>query len=131
MIYTVMGSLFIIIFGIEIGYTAWMGESGGWIETEPLQGHPVRFNLTGHIIPVTEMNEYIDGSLSPAEHDLPIPNIFVDSKFKHNAIAFMAFINVGKLFFISVLRNNLNNHFSIIKLLFLLWVHYQHGMVLK
>lgn len=53
MVYTTIGSLFVIIFGMEIGIrTLWMGEGDGWVEPEPLQGHPVRFNLTGHIVPV-------------------------------------------------------------------------------
>lgn len=53
MIYTTIGTLFIIVFGIGIAYNVWwLGDGEGWNETVPLEGHPVRFNLTGHIIPV-------------------------------------------------------------------------------
>lgn len=52
MLYTTLGTLFIIIFGAEIGYNVLLGDSEGWSETEPLEGHPIRFNLSGHIIPV-------------------------------------------------------------------------------
>lgn len=53
MLYTALGTLFILLFGIEIGYNAlWLGDGEGWSETEPLEGHPIRFNLSGHIIPV-------------------------------------------------------------------------------
>lgn len=53
MVYTTIGTLFIILFGAEIGYNAlWLGDGEGWLETEPLEGHPIRFNLSGHIIPV-------------------------------------------------------------------------------
>lgn len=55
MLYTTIGSLFIIIFGIEIGYNAlWLGDGEGWHETEPLKGHPIKFNLSGHIIPMVK-----------------------------------------------------------------------------
>ena len=59
-----------MLFGIEIGYEVlWMGDGGGWqeIEEEKLQGNPVKFNLTGHIIPVTEV-EYSEVGIPPAKH---------------------------------------------------------------
>lgn len=53
MLYTAIGSLFLIIFGVEIAYhIVWLGPEDGWVEVEPLHGHPVKYNLTGHIIPV-------------------------------------------------------------------------------
>lgn len=56
MVYTTIGTLFIILFGAEIGYNAlWLGDGEGWLETEPLEGHPIRFNLSGHIIPVVNL----------------------------------------------------------------------------
>lgn len=55
MLYTVIGSLFLIIFGIEIAYNIiWVNDDEGWIETEPLEGHPITYNLTGHIVPIVK-----------------------------------------------------------------------------
>lgn len=52
MFYTVLGSLFLIIFGVEIAYSVlWLNDEE-WIETEPLEGHPVTYNSTGHIVPI-------------------------------------------------------------------------------
>lgn len=93
MVYTAIGTLFIMVFGIEIGYNALLSDEG-WMETEPLQGSPVKFNLTGHAIPVTEINEYSDDGIIAAEHDLPVPHEFGNNPAKHRAIIFMAFINV-------------------------------------
>lgn len=48
MVYTVIGSLFLIVFGVEIAYNyVWLD-----LEDPPLEGHPVTFNSTGHMIPV-------------------------------------------------------------------------------
>lgn len=53
MLYTVIGSLFLIIFGVELAYNVlWLADDEGWVETEPLQGHPITYNLTGHIVPI-------------------------------------------------------------------------------
>jgi palmitoyltransferase len=115
MVYTSVGCLFIIIFGIEIGLNAmFWGDGEGWNEVEKLEGSPVRFNLSGHIIPVvslcnlcerekvyfhisqqTEMNDYEEMGIKPAEHDLPIPNDHSVNSKKHKAIIFMAFTCVG------------------------------------
>lgn len=52
MLYTVIGSFFLVLFGMEIAYNfVWLSEGEGWTEIEPLEGHPVMYNLTGHIIP--------------------------------------------------------------------------------
>lgn len=52
MLYTVVGSLFLILFGLEIAYNVlWLGDEE-WTETEPLEGHPITYNLTGHIVPI-------------------------------------------------------------------------------
>lgn len=57
MMYTVLGSLFLIVFGVELAYTVlWIGEDEDWIESEPLEGHPITYNLTGHIVPVVSVN---------------------------------------------------------------------------
>lgn len=53
MLYTAVGSLFLIIFGFEIAYSVlWLNEDDEWTETEPLEGHPITYNLTGHIVPI-------------------------------------------------------------------------------
>lgn len=53
MLYTVVGSMFLIMFGIEIAYNVlWLGDDEEWTETEPLEGHPITYNLTGHIVPI-------------------------------------------------------------------------------
>lgn len=52
MLYTVMGCLFLIIFGFEIAYNViWLNDEE-WTETEPLVGNVVTYNLTGHIVPI-------------------------------------------------------------------------------
>lgn len=53
MVYTTIGCLFLVIFGFDIGINVLFYSDGdGWFETEPLQGHPIRYNLTGHLVPV-------------------------------------------------------------------------------
>lgn len=119
MLYTTIGSLFLILFGAEIAYhLVWLGPDDGWVEAEPLLGHPVAYNLTGHIIPMvskfikhahykkvkksdlnfsphqTEMNEYNDIVL-PAKHDLEPEESNSEGITKKRALIFMAFINVG------------------------------------
>lgn len=101
MLFTTVGTLFLIVFGAEIGYTAVFGngdgDDGDWLDAEPLVGHPIRFNLSGHIIPVTEMNEYSEGGIEEARHDdLPVPHELASNRTKRRAIVFMAFINVGE-----------------------------------
>lgn len=96
MAYTVIGVLFIIAFGIGIGYDVlWLGDGGGWEEKEheKLEGSLVRYNLTGHLIPITEV-DYEALGISPASHNLPVselndPNIY-------RACAYVAVIIVGK-----------------------------------
>lgn len=52
MFYTTIGCLFLIVFGFEIGYNyLWLDHGDHWTETEPLEGEPVKLNLSGHIIP--------------------------------------------------------------------------------
>ncbi|XP_037955971.1 palmitoyltransferase ZDHHC16-like [Teleopsis dalmanni] len=98
MAYTTIGCLFLIVFGFEIGYNyLWLEHGDNWIETEPLIGQPVKFNLSGHIIPVTHGNEYDDEILLPAEHNLPTPtfNELSVTPEKRRALMFMAFVNVA------------------------------------
>uniref|UniRef100_A0AAG5D277 Palmitoyltransferase n=1 Tax=Anopheles atroparvus TaxID=41427 RepID=A0AAG5D277_ANOAO len=98
MLYTTIGTLFIISFGFELGYGVLFLDEGGWKEVEPLQGHPVRFNLSGHIIPVTEMNDYENDGMAPAKHDLPVPHANHRADTIRGVILFMALINVATLF---------------------------------
>ncbi|GAB0087366.1 Palmitoyltransferase [Sergentomyia squamirostris] len=99
MVFTAVGSLFIIIFGIGIGYNSLiLGDGEGWFETEPLEGHPVRFNISGHALPITEMNEYGEDGLQPVQHNLPVPHELANDAAKHRAIIFMAIINVAVVF---------------------------------
>lgn len=61
MMYTVIGSLFLIIFGIEIAYNLlWLADDEEWTETEPLKGHPITYNQTGHIVPIVSCLICID-----------------------------------------------------------------------
>lgn len=51
MAYMVVGVLFVILFGIDIGYTAFWSTAEDLDEPE-LIGHPVKFNKSGALIPV-------------------------------------------------------------------------------
>ena len=94
MVYTVTGVAFIMIFGIGIGYEVlWLGDGGGWQEVEELRGSPVKMNLSGHIIPVTEV-EYSETGIAPAKHDLPIGEL--NDPFVYKCVVFMAVICICK-----------------------------------
>lgn len=97
MVFTTIGCLFIILFGIEIGIKAiFLNDGESWVETEPLEGSPVKYNLTGHIIPVTVINEYDElNGISPAKHNLPVPQDLESDAMKRKVIIFMAFLNVA------------------------------------
>lgn len=57
MAYTVIGCIFLVIFGVEIAYFyIWLGAGDSWTETEPLEGHPVMYNDTGHMVPAVSIN---------------------------------------------------------------------------
>lgn len=52
-VYMWIGTVYLAIFGVEIAYKGYMrGAGDGWFETERLEGHAIRFNWTGHIVPV-------------------------------------------------------------------------------
>ncbi|EDW45203.1 palmitoyltransferase ZDHHC16 [Drosophila sechellia] len=98
MTYTTLGCLFLILFGLEIGHKyLWLDHGENWTEIEPLEGQPVKFNLSGHIIPVTHPNEYDEFMLPPAVHNLPTPIVDTDaaSPGRRRALWFMAFTNVA------------------------------------
>lgn len=106
MVYTVIGVLFVMLFGIDIGYQVlWLGDGGGWQEVEALQGSPVKFNLSGHIIPVTEV-EYSEIGIAPAKHDLPVGEL--NDPVVYRCVVFMAVISICKfqiLNFIKIWHN--------------------------
>lgn len=107
MVYTAIGALFIMTFGVGIAYDSVFGSgsetnpvvsnwlSGGGGDADFLEGHPVKVNGTGHLIPITDVIDYDEaiGHL-PMEHDLPVPP--ADARAKHKAILFMALIIVRK-----------------------------------
>lgn len=102
-----------MLFGIGIGYEVlWIGDGGGWQEVEELRGSPVKFNLSGHIIPVTEV-EYSDVGIAPAKHDLPVGEL--NDPVVYRCVAFMAVICVCNLsynMFYKYLKFNFQQHLS-------------------
>lgn len=113
MVYTALGTLFVMTFGVSIAYeSVFLSESNpvtsNWFSSavhgdpDLLEGHPVQVNGTGHLIPVTDIVEY-DDVLGPkaVQHDLPEPVLLTtpddsNERAKHKAILFMALINVRK-----------------------------------
>ncbi|XP_017846080.1 palmitoyltransferase ZDHHC16 [Drosophila busckii] len=98
MLYTTAGCLFLIIAGLEIGHKyLWLDHTESWTEVEPLEGQPVKFNLSGHVIPVTHPHEYDDILMPPAVHNLPTPVVDLEasSVIRRRALWFMAFTNVA------------------------------------
>lgn len=92
-----LGVTFVMMFGIGIGYEVlWLGDGGGWQESEELQGSPIKYNLSGHIILVTEV-EYSDLGIAPAKHDLPVGEL--NDPIIYKCIVFMAVICICKLFY--------------------------------
>lgn len=111
-----MGSLFLIVFGVEIAYSVLWVNDEEWTESEPLEGHSVTYNSTGHIIPIvshlkveieintniifflnckqSEMNEFRDNSIEPTFENIA-NEANINRVFQRRALTFMAFINVG------------------------------------
>lgn len=97
MAYTVFGVIFIMTFGLGIGYNVlWLGDYA-WEEKEPLRGALVRYNLTGHLVPVTEV-DYDSIGVSPASHNLPITELKDQNTYR--AVVYMAITVVGEIFLI-------------------------------
>lgn len=95
MAYTVIGVIFIVIFGLEIGYDVLWLENVGWEEQqhEKLQGSLVRYNLTGHLVPVTEA-DYEALGIHPVSHNLPV--VELSDKNVYRAVCYVAVIIVGE-----------------------------------
>ncbi|KAG5670020.1 hypothetical protein PVAND_000307 [Polypedilum vanderplanki] len=96
MVYTVLGVIFIITFGIGIGYEVlWLSDGGAWEEKEQekLEGALVRYNLTGHLIPVTEVH-YEDLGITPkTHHNLPIGEL--NDTLVYRLISFVAVVVIA------------------------------------
>lgn len=107
MAYTSLGIIFIAVFGCKIGYEAlWLyADDETWTETEneKLVGHPVRFNLTGHVIPVTEMNDYEHDGIYPRVHNLPEIEIPLYTATHRRMVLFMALTCIGVLLSLGIL----------------------------
>lgn len=101
MAYTTLGVIFICVFGIKIGYEGlWKyADEEAWTEgeNEHLVGHSVRFNLTGHAVPVAEMNDYEMDGIFPRVHALPEAAAPMYSALEHRMITFMAITCVAVL----------------------------------
>lgn len=94
MAFTVTGVLFVVTFGLPLGYEVLIqGDGGGWQEMEELVGNPVKFNSTGHMKISNEI-DYADLGLSPVQHDLPdVERDWSNEKLVFSCIVFMAIVS--------------------------------------
>lgn len=91
MVYMVAGVVFVMLAGVELAYeTLWLSSDDS--DEPELEGHPVKFNKTGALIPVTDIL-YLDSSLL-VEEDLN-QNYENIQPWRKRAILYMALINVG------------------------------------
>ncbi|KAK9758838.1 DHHC palmitoyltransferase [Popillia japonica] len=87
MVYMVAGVLFLIVAGCELAYRdLWLAISED--EDPELEGHPVKFNKTGAIIPVTDIL-YLDSVLEDNLND----SIEIVSPWRRGALTYMALLN--------------------------------------
>jgi hypothetical protein len=63
MVYMVLGVLFVILCGVDIAYSSIFLATDDPDEPE-LEGHPVKFNKTGALIPVVIQNNHFHTSSS-------------------------------------------------------------------
>ncbi|XP_050497182.1 palmitoyltransferase ZDHHC16B [Diabrotica virgifera virgifera] len=96
MVFLIVGVLFVISCGFDIAYTTIMLTPSDMDDPE-LEGHPVKFNKTGALIPVTDV-QYLDSSLFDEESSYEYIN-----PWKKRAIIYMALINCGVLLAIGML----------------------------
>ncbi|KAJ8945611.1 hypothetical protein NQ314_009138 [Rhamnusium bicolor] len=92
----VIGVFFIIICGFEIAYTAILLTPTDVDEPE-LEGHSVKINKTGALIPVTDV-QYLDSSLIDDEQ-----NFEYITPWRRRAIIYMTLINSGVFVALGVL----------------------------
>ncbi|XP_060515951.1 palmitoyltransferase ZDHHC16A [Cylas formicarius] len=90
MVYMVAGVLFIILAGFDVAYTN-LALSVSELDYPELEGHSVKINRTGALIPVTDAI-LLDSSLLGEDLDYEPPN-----PWKRKAIIYMALINCGVL----------------------------------
>lgn len=106
----VIGVIFVIIAGFDIGYVAlWLNDTGVLIQhNDPdLIGHPVRRNQSGVLVPVNDVEEY-DSIVFPRVHNLPVPDItqaqrIAADPLKKKAVIFMAVTCLAVLFALGAL----------------------------
>jgi hypothetical protein len=89
----VLGVLFVILCGVDIAYSSIFLATDDPDEPE-LEGHPVKFNKTGALIPVTDVL-YID---TPVVDDEFNDHYQPSSLWERRAIIYMALINSGLYF---------------------------------
>ncbi|XP_057655860.1 palmitoyltransferase ZDHHC16B isoform X1 [Diorhabda carinulata] len=96
MVYMVLGVLFVIVCGFDLAYTdIWLTPSD--IDDPELEGHSVKFNQTGALIPVTDV-PHLDSSLLDDE---PAYNYI--NPWRRRALVYMALINCGVLLALGML----------------------------
>lgn len=90
MVYMVIGVTFLIVCGFDIAYEVlWLSSDDS--DDPELEGHPVKFNKTGALIPVTEIMIFNN------EEPVNDVNELTDHPWKRRAIIYMALINSGVL----------------------------------
>lgn len=78
MLFTVVGSLFIIVLGLGVAYELlWLDDE----DAEELEGHPIMYNLTGHIVPVVSFVHLVLSLFSCFETFSEKKTIRMDSPF--------------------------------------------------
>ncbi|KAL1492831.1 hypothetical protein ABEB36_011013 [Hypothenemus hampei] len=88
MVYMVLGVFFLILCGWDIAYTALYLEMDS-DEDDEIEGHTVKINKTGALIPVTD-RELLDLSFFE-EHE----SLKSSKQFRRKCLVYMALINVG------------------------------------
>ncbi|KAJ8923492.1 hypothetical protein NQ315_010070 [Exocentrus adspersus] len=96
MVYMVLGVFFVMICGFDIAYAAIMLAPTDLDEPE-LEGHSVKINKTGALIPVTDV-QYLDTAL--LDDDQSFEHI---SPWRRRAIIYMTLINTGVFVALGVL----------------------------
>lgn len=92
MVFMVVGTLFLIIFGFDLAYQEiWL--TPDYSDEPELEGHPVKFNKTGAMIPVTELFNPLTNGYQDEEY----PSKPEQNPWRRRSIIYMALINTGVL----------------------------------